>query len=1505
MAIINNKSLSFEQIRSDILDYLGSNVNTNPNKWLDTFSSGAGMTIAELIAGLASYISFAAMNSRREAFLDTAKFESSLYSMANLRGLSVSRPEAPKLVIQFENPIDCPSVIGTVNGAQLIAMNAHYTKDGASVKNTYDCYLGRLESTDEIYEDGIPISNPEGFYSLSVSPEQESGSRKFYIDNDIRNITVTVKRDDTQYYLKLTTNPEDLLRDSEDSEYADAIVRTTIDGVNIIFGGASSSVYVGSSAESMNFPIKTLYQDSSIIIAGSSERSLGLVFTKDGETWTSTNLREGRYTSVIKVDGTYYAASSDLNAVYYSLDAVTWDVSIRAGDGEFETFGHLTRLELNSGVPMVVVSSSNSGIKYKVDGSSDWLVCSMKTKSENSSGFSDYTGSLGNCTGIVACDKIAFATFEVHPFAIFYTGDGVTWLYLNPIEVFLSDSLNWRYALPTYFEYVHDRFFITRRGMGIFEFKPNLESYPMPKDDITEEELLEIDGSIATILFNQTMSAEGNSSVTTTTYPRYGRDYVSRSSSSYGVGTFNNITYAEDQNEFIAAGDTGLWVKSPTAADWSRRVLEEDNSGKLDTGLEIYTANSTFIQTNVGHDGGVSAVVFTPSGLGGKIVEESKSGVKGNTDDDYAVKISSLTFKNSSSSVSLDSSFIDLLDKAATQTNDRGNVIRILFKLSPQRLGVTGQVKINSVSIKSGDTGTIDTESKYWAYLWQRETVDNSSTLNILACSTTSVNWTGFSSFATWNFEPDEVWDGTITLEKQCGITFVKDTEGVGTPPEDFRDTADSATKEVVRISCTNKIGEWTKWEWRCDSTSGAFQVLAGMSVDVSAVDGNGALYAFVATAEKSDMEDMFINGDGTNTYPYSPKTTDGLSNLKNYPIRIKSVSEAGMVSGNDLIFTFNPDTAPVVMKDQTVLVYFSYTVSDPKDGVDLSWNDYFTINTTCYDIPNNDLGVGWVGVHTGNYNSVSNVLPCFEIKGTRAYDRTFRFSSSSYLPDGVTILGKEDTLDNTSLYDRTGTVFCFTENTNGAFIYADKTMPAIRAKFLLDQTYERAEQLSDETIVWVSENGTSYTDATIDNASSTLYIEGEPEHIGFPLEDGDKLSITYLSSNGRTGVSEVFASDVTLDIDNQILDVSYLDGGVRESVDKIRSLIPGYNSSYRRLVSRSDFIAHTLAARSDVFSANCYKCPYDCCTAVVPYLRGYLDGNGFVIRTGDSVKSNTAFNDYMEDRLYKYKMIGTEVSWQPAQETMLQPKMVITLLRGSDEDAVREEIRNIIISKIYKIGAVFSIGELSESISNIEGVVGVHIIKPNDDYKCTDDEYLASTYEYINSGILFKYDSANLTVDDDNSSGYVNSVPRLPLSYNRVSLDRGGYSESDTVIGPNDILINCGDDYTTEQLGATFMLVSDTEQVYTITPPILGGELPQDSESYFIPGIGSDGNQLRARFVSLLRDNKYQNYLRLYTNADSSVDVGAAEYYVSICAVGSDNITKTSIVEKLKIEVI
>lgn len=1517
MAVIENSSLSFEQIRSDILDYLGSNVNTNPNKWLDTFSSGAGMTIAELIAGLASYISFAAMNSRKEAFLDTARLESSIYSMANIRGLSVSRPEAPKLVIEFEKAVTCPSVVGTVNGADIVAVGSHYTNDGTALKNTYDCYIGRWESTDELYPDGIPVTEPDNYFSLTVSPTQEAGQRKFYIDNDIKNITVVVNRDGERYFMKLTNSPEDLQRDKTDDEYADVLVRTTIDGINIIFGGSSSSVHESSSVESMNFPIKALYSDSSIIIAGSSERSLGLISTVDGETWNHSNIREGRFTSVVKVGLTYYAVSSDLNSIYYSSDAKTWEVSLGAGDAGFETFSNLTRASLpdpETGVqvPMLLVGASSCGIKYKLDSESEWKSCIMYTKVDGVEAYTVSESDFSACTNIVAGRNIAFATFAGHPYKIFYTGSGKTWLEVQPYTLFNTDSSNWVYNFDTLFKFIKDRFFVSRPGIGLYELIPSDIQYRTPNEKLTSngsykataEENEEILSSIEDLIFYQSFSVTGSKSCafdSDESKPRDGRDFVNSGidfdemPSEYGVGTFKDIIYNEGTKELVAVGDVGVYTRPLQGGSWVRRSVEGDRTDKLNTALSVYTLSNSQSRDVVKYSGNVTAMVLTPSGIEGKITE-TVGGVVADTTDDFGIKISSISINPNKY---IYKTSVDV--PAGNVGINRADCKAFKFIIN----GDTASFKLTGVTLRSSNDRY--EAGPFRAVLWQMSGVE---TETLLAFSRNTPGWNAVNQDITWEFIPFGSWDGYIKTGIKYGVMFLTNLN---------QTSVNWNSGQTVRLLLdTNAISKDSRLAgWELDASNSVIMSYAPIcKIGLQGAEVQNCRLV-VATAEPNNTWEMVDPSktpymDGYK--PYNPANANGSSNMGYYPIRIESVSSPIVVGKTDFTFNFESGLEPVVMRDQTMVAYFisesnvtfegDHPATDRIRPESLKWLDTTPIQMNTYLAEDGKYGVGWTGVHTGSFGSWANALPQMTINGTRLFDRTFHCTSASYLPNAVARLGRDAVCDPASLFQGEYATLVFGDNFFGAKVYTNGNYDLKTSDFLLDTHYHTAIELGEESVVWVSENGSSVTDLYSSNVTGTLYSEGDPATIGFPLLDGDTVTISYLSSQGRTGISSIRASDISMAVDNEIISLSYIDGGIKESTEKLKALIPGYNSSYRRLVSRSDFIAHTLAARTDVFSASCYKCPYDCCTAVVPYLRGFKDENGFIIRTGNTEGANSTFNDYMEQKLYKYKMIGTEVSWQPAQETQVHFNVVITLQRGASESEIRNEIRKFVISKLYKIGGMFSIGELSDFISHLEGVIGVHILKPNDDYKCTADEYLSTTIEQINEGIKFKYDLNELTIDDDSEYGYLNPVPRLKSSYIRVQLSSAVYDADSPTVGPNDVYISCAQEYDLSKLGATISLAGNQDEAYVIVPYYSGEEVPQDNPEIFIPGIGVDGNQLRAKFVSILEDKKTSVYLRFYTN-DKPVSIGAAKYAISISALGSDLVMRNSIAETIKIEVI
>ena len=87
--VINPSSISFEQVRADIIAYINSTPNSNV--WKDRYAGGAGITIVELLAGLSAYLQYTIAASRRETFLDYATAQTSGIAISQNLGYSTYR----------------------------------------------------------------------------------------------------------------------------------------------------------------------------------------------------------------------------------------------------------------------------------------------------------------------------------------------------------------------------------------------------------------------------------------------------------------------------------------------------------------------------------------------------------------------------------------------------------------------------------------------------------------------------------------------------------------------------------------------------------------------------------------------------------------------------------------------------------------------------------------------------------------------------------------------------------------------------------------------------------------------------------------------------------------------------------------------------------------------------------------------------------------------------------------------------------------------------------------------------------------------------------------------------------------------------------------------------------------------------------------------------------------------------------------------------------------------
>jgi hypothetical protein len=144
--IINNNSLSYESILSDLTMYVQSIQDYNV-KFKDFYEGGAGSTILELISGLGTFISRIAMANRRETYLPEAKLTSSIVAIATTLGYPINRINSTQLTLTIffteyvtwtkENPI------GFYNG-----ISVSLVEDGNFVpgNNTVTVVLGTWTS---------------------------------------------------------------------------------------------------------------------------------------------------------------------------------------------------------------------------------------------------------------------------------------------------------------------------------------------------------------------------------------------------------------------------------------------------------------------------------------------------------------------------------------------------------------------------------------------------------------------------------------------------------------------------------------------------------------------------------------------------------------------------------------------------------------------------------------------------------------------------------------------------------------------------------------------------------------------------------------------------------------------------------------------------------------------------------------------------------------------------------------------------------------------------------------------------------------------------------------------------------------------------------------------------------------------------------------------------------------------------------------------------------------
>ena len=148
--IINPKSVSFKEIRTDLTTYLNS--QPDASQWSLFMQSNAGSNLVDIVAGLAAFLKMETITARRENFIQFAQNRSSVIGHAQFLGYSAYRgrnkvmkltivPDTTEVLYKY-------SYIGVVRDRYLIV--AQDTVVNAGVPVQLDVIIGEVEEESKV-----------------------------------------------------------------------------------------------------------------------------------------------------------------------------------------------------------------------------------------------------------------------------------------------------------------------------------------------------------------------------------------------------------------------------------------------------------------------------------------------------------------------------------------------------------------------------------------------------------------------------------------------------------------------------------------------------------------------------------------------------------------------------------------------------------------------------------------------------------------------------------------------------------------------------------------------------------------------------------------------------------------------------------------------------------------------------------------------------------------------------------------------------------------------------------------------------------------------------------------------------------------------------------------------------------------------------------------------------------------------------------------------------------
>jgi hypothetical protein len=148
--IIDPKSVSFKEIREDLLSYIESQPDSD--KWSIFFQSTAGSNIVDFLSGLAAFLKMEVITARRENFIQFSKNRSSIIGHGQALGYSAYRGRNKRLSVTIvpstTGVIYKYSYIGAVRDRYLVVEKDTVVNAGVPV--SIDVIVGEVEEQTKI-----------------------------------------------------------------------------------------------------------------------------------------------------------------------------------------------------------------------------------------------------------------------------------------------------------------------------------------------------------------------------------------------------------------------------------------------------------------------------------------------------------------------------------------------------------------------------------------------------------------------------------------------------------------------------------------------------------------------------------------------------------------------------------------------------------------------------------------------------------------------------------------------------------------------------------------------------------------------------------------------------------------------------------------------------------------------------------------------------------------------------------------------------------------------------------------------------------------------------------------------------------------------------------------------------------------------------------------------------------------------------------------------------------